>query len=63
MKKVLTLILAVLFAACGDSRKESDVTDGENVSPNQQISPEESAKKDSTSSDLLDRDTTREAQP
>ena len=65
MKTTLTLILALLFTSCNYSLREGAITDGDstNISPNQQISPEESAKKDSTSRDLLDRDTTREAHP
>lgn len=58
--KNLLFVLCVLLAGCGNSdRQEKDITNEEeqNISPNQVISKEEQMKKDSTSSDILEKDT------
>jgi PBP1b-binding outer membrane lipoprotein LpoB len=62
MKKLLFIAgLALVLVACGgDHRDAKDQTDPkeENISPNQTITEEERAKKDSTDTDILPGDTT-----
>jgi hypothetical protein len=60
MKKLLVLIATVCLVACSSGDRESkDLTDEkeENVSPNQTVTEEEQARKDSTDTDYFEKDT------
>jgi hypothetical protein len=60
MKTLQVFIVTLCFMACtsGD-RQNKDLTDEkeENVSPNQTVTEEEQARKDSTDTDYFEKDT------
>jgi hypothetical protein len=60
MKKLLVFIVTVCAMACTSGDREAkDLTDEkeENVSPNQTVTEEEQARKDSTDTDYFEKDT------
>jgi hypothetical protein len=62
MKSIYLAMALLVLGSCGNNqRSEKDITDGEeqNISPNQTITEEEQQRMDSTSGDIIGRDTTR----